>query len=199
MIQVGLSAHDIAIEPGGTGQLTITITNDQPNDDHVAVEIEGIDVEWYALPVPALNVAAGESQEARVLFRIAHTSECLAGTYPFVVKGRSMETGESGVQQAVLTIKPFSSLQIEMSPRRAASTFFRHASPIDVTVTNLGNHEETLDLYASDPEDACAYEFETNRITVRPGLAVTVPMPGALSSSSIRCANTSVSVSDANS
>lgn len=176
MIQVGLSAHDIAIEPGGTGQLTITITNNQPNGDHVAVEIEGIDVEWYALPVPSLNVAAGETQEARVLFRIAHTSECLAGTYPFVVKCRSMETGEAGVQQAVLTVKPFSSLQIELEPRRAASTFFRHASPIDVTITNLGNHDETLDLYASDPEDACAYEFETNRITVRPGLSVTVPM-----------------------
>ncbi|MCC6728298.1 MAG: hypothetical protein IT208_03065 [Chthonomonadales bacterium] len=176
MIRVELSAAEISIEPGNTAQLSVAITNRQEHDDHVSLEIEGIDVEWYALPVPALNVAAGETQSARVLFRIARSSECQAGTYPFVVRARGMESGESGVQQAALIIQPFSALQVEMNPRRASSTFLRHAQVFDVTIGNLGNRPETLDLYASDPEDACAYEYETDRVIIKPGHSETVPL-----------------------
>lgn len=176
MIQVELSAAEIPIEPGGTAQLTVSVLNKQAHDDHVFLEIEGIDVEWYALPVPALNIPAGECQSARVLFKVARSSECQSGTYPFLVRARGMESGESGVQQAVLILKPFSALQIELNPRRIASTFMRHATAVEVTVSNLGNREETLNLFASDPEDGCAYEFETDRITVKPGHSVTVPL-----------------------
>lgn len=176
MIQVELSAADVPIEPGGTAQLAVTITNKQAHDDHVFIEIEGIDVEWYALPVPAVNVAAGQSQVARVLFRIARSSQCQAGTYPFVVRARGMETGEAGVQQATLTIKPYSALQVELTPKRAASSFMRRAVPFDLRVSNLGNHEETLDLFASDPEDGCAYEFETDRLSLGPGKSQLVPL-----------------------
>ena len=176
MIQVELSAAEVPIEPGGTAQLAVTITNKQEHDDHVFIEIEGIDVEWYALPVPALNVAAGESQVARVLFKIARSSQSQAGTYPFVVRAGGMETGESGLQQATLTIKPFSALQVELTPKRASSSFMRKTVPFDLRVSNLGNREETLDLYASDPEDGCAYEFETDRITLGPGKTQAVPL-----------------------
>jgi hypothetical protein len=176
LIQVELSAAEIPIEPGGTAQLTVTVTNKQPHDDHLFLEIEGIDVEWYALPVPALNIAAGASQSARVLFKIARSSESRAGTYPFLVRARGMESGAAGVQQATLVIKPFSALQIELNPRRVTATFLRHSNIVEVTVSNLGNRDETLDLYSSDPEDACAYEFETDRITVKPGHSEVVPL-----------------------
>jgi hypothetical protein len=176
LILVELSATEIPIEAGGTAQLTVSITNKQDHDDHVFIEIEGIDVEWYALPVPAVNVAAGESQSARVLFKIARAAQSLAGTYPFIVRARGMESGESGIQQASLIVKPFSSLQVELSPRRAASTAMHHASVVEVRVSNQGNKDETLDLYASDPEDGCAYEFEKDRVTIKPGRSETVPL-----------------------
>ncbi len=169
MIQVDLSAAEVPVEPGGTAQLTVTITNRAAEDDHIFLEIEGIDVEWYAVPVPSFTIKAGQSQPARVLFRVARNSANIAGTYPFLVRARSMETGDAGVQQAALIVKPFSSLQIELVPKRAVSTFFRHGQLFEVIVTNGGNREETLDLYASDPEDGCAYEFDTDRITLPPG------------------------------
>ena len=176
MIQVELSSAEVPIEAGDTAQLAIKITNKQKQDDRVSIEIEGIDVEWYALPVPALNIAAGETQTARVLFKIGRSSQSLAGTYPFVIRIRGMESGETGIQQASLVVKPFSSLQVELSPRRAASTSFSHAAVVEVRVSNQGNKDETLDLYASDPEDGCAYEFERDRVTIKPGRSETVPL-----------------------
>jgi hypothetical protein len=176
LIEVELSAAEITIEPGGTAQLTITVHNRQEHDDHVSLEIEGIDVEWYALPVPTLNIPANTSQSARALFKIARASSSHAGTYPFLVRAKGMESGDSGVQQATLVITPFSSLQLELNPKRITSTVLHRTNVVDVTVTNLGNREETLDLYASDPEDACAYDFETDRVTVKPGHAESTPL-----------------------
>ena len=174
MIKVELSAAEITIEPGSTAQLTVTVTNEGAEPDHLFLEIEGIDVEWYALPVPSLTLAPGTSQTARVLFKVARASSSTAGTYPFIVRVRSMETGDSGVQPATLVVKPFNALQIELNPKRTASTFFRHAPSVDVVVSNLSNHEDTLDLFGSEPDDACAFEFEKERVTVKPGHTETV-------------------------
>ena len=106
LIEVDLSAAELAIEPGGRAQLTVTLHNRQPHDDHLFLEIEGIDVEWYALPVPAFNVPAGGTQTAQILFKIARSSESRADTYPFLVRARGMESGESGVHQGTL-VKTF--------------------------------------------------------------------------------------------
>ena len=176
MIQVELSTAEITIEPGSTVQLAITITNHQTHDDHIFIEIEGVDVEWYALPVSSMNLGVGTSQVIRALFKIQRTNSSLAGTYPFLVRARSMETGEAGIQQATLIVLPFSSLQVELSTRRVISTFFKHSHSIDVIVTNLGNHEESIDLYATDPDNSGAYEFEKDRLSLKPGHSETVAL-----------------------
>jgi hypothetical protein len=174
VIRVELSVSDVAIEAGQTAQLDVAVTNKQETDDNVAIEIEGLDVEWYALPVPSAHVAPGETRSLRVLFRVGRSTDVAAGTYPFVVRARGMESGESGIHQATLTIKPFSALQLELDPKRASSTLFSKAPVFDLRVTNMGNRSEELDLFASDSEDACAYEFESDRVTVKPGGTETV-------------------------
>jgi uncharacterized membrane protein len=176
LIEVALSASEIAIEPGGRAQLTITVENRQDHDDHVFIEIEGIDVEWYALPVSSFNLAAGGRHTAQVLFKIGRSSESRADTYPFLVRVKSMESGLSGVAQATLVVKPYSALQVEINPKRAVSSYFNHSAIVDVTVSNLGNIEETLDLYGSDPDDAFTYEFEPERVTVKPGHTEVLPV-----------------------
>ncbi len=176
MIRVDLSASEVPIEPGGTAQLEVTLSGAIDSADQVALEIEGIDMEWYAIPVSTVAVEPGGKGATRVLFKVSRSSEAHAGTYPFVVRATGMETGDTGVAQASLVVKPYSSLQIDMSPKRAVSSFFNRSNLFDVSVTNLGNKPETLDLFARDPEDACAYEFETDRVTVAPGHTSSVPL-----------------------
>ncbi|MBM3493826.1 MAG: hypothetical protein FJX72_05825, partial [Armatimonadetes bacterium] len=103
MIRVELSVSDVAIEAGQTAQLDVAVTNKQETDDNVALEVEGLDVEWYALPVPSALVAPGETRSLRVLFRVGRSTDVAAGTYPFVVRARGMESGQSGIHQATLT------------------------------------------------------------------------------------------------
>lgn len=173
-IVVTLSEPDVIVEPGTVTQLTVTILNQQEAPDRLSLEIEGIDVEWYAIPVPAVNLAAGAETALKVPFRVARSSSNRAGTYPFLVRVQAMETGEVGVAQASLNVKPYNALQAELNPKRIVSTFFHPLNDVEVTIANDGNVDETLDLFASDPDDGCAYEYDTDRITVKPGQTTTV-------------------------
>ncbi len=176
MIRVELSAAELTIEPGTTVQLTVTVTNGGDSADHLAFDVEGIDVEWYALPVPSILVEAGQTGSARILLKAPRSSECPAGTYPFIIRVRGMESGDNGLQQGTMVVKPFSSLLLEVNPKRSYSTYFSPVDTREVSIGNLGNHAETLDLHASDPEDACGYEFDQERVTVEPGHTETVQL-----------------------
>ena len=113
-IVVSLSTADIVIEPGSTAQLIVSMTIRQDQPDRLSIEVEGIDVEWYAIPVPAVNVAPGATVTERILFKVARNSANRAGAYPFLVRVQAQETGEVGVAQAALIVKPFSFLEVEL-------------------------------------------------------------------------------------
>ena len=173
-ISVTLSETDLVIEPGQTAQIVVTMTNRQEASDRLSIEVEGLDVEWYAIPVPAVNLSPGAQTSERVLFKLGRSSASRAGHYPFLVRVQAMETGEVAVAQAALAVKPFSDLQLELNSKRGLATFFRPLNEFEVTVANLGNAEETLDLYANDPDDECAYEFDTERLMLKPGQHETI-------------------------
>ncbi len=175
-IKVSLSASDITIEAGQVAQLVITMHNLQADPDRLTIEVEGIDVEWYMIPVPAVNVGPGAHTSERLLFKIARHSANLAGAYPFLVRVQAMETGEVGVAQATLTLKQFVALQVEINPKRALATFFNPLNDFDVTVSNQGNEHVNLQLFATDPDDKCAFEFDDDRLTLRAGQTEVVPL-----------------------
>lgn len=175
-IVVTLSEPDVVIEPGSVAKLVVTMANRQSTPDRLLVEVEGIDIEWYNIPVSAVNLAPGEQADERINFKVARNSENRAGSYPFVVRVKAMETGEVGEAQAMLMVKRFGSLQMEMEQRRALATFLRPLNDFELTLTNLGNAEERVELHASDPDDECAYEFDMDRIALKPGQSEMVPM-----------------------
>jgi hypothetical protein len=85
------------------------------------------------------------------------------------VRVRSLNSGEQRTIQGVLQVKPFHHLTMEISPKKGYVSPARKQNVFDVSLVNLGNTEQTLQLVGSDPEDACAYDFEHEQIAVAPG------------------------------
>ena len=175
-VVVTLSDTDITVDPGHVTRVTVDITNKQHELDRMLVDVEGIDIEWVNIPVPAVNIGAGEKGQVIINFRVGRTSENPAGSYPFVVKVQAMETGEVGLAQAILTVKEYRSLQLDMNPRRASATFTRPLNDFDIQVLNLGNVEQTVELTALDPDEECAFEFDMDRLNLRPGESTSIPL-----------------------
>ncbi len=159
----------VVVEPGGTGPLTIEVENTGAADDQVEVSVEGVDGEWIAIPVPMIKLKAGEKQSVKVFFKPPRLSESIAGNYPFVAKVRSLNDGDSRSVQGVLTIKPYFSLTLEVSPKKGFMSPTKRQNIFTVTLMNMGNSEHMVQLSADDPEDVCAYEFDEEQVTLGPG------------------------------
>jgi len=168
-IRVRLGQDEVQVEPGGSAQLLATVRNEGDAPDQVALEIEGVDAEWCAIPIPSFPLAPGEEVQERILIRPPRNTESRAGTYPILVRARSLENGGSGVAQASITIRPYSMLTLEIAPKRGIASPLRKRVPYELTLANYGNTEQTVQLHASDPEDEVVFELERERVPLAPG------------------------------
>ncbi|MBV6457992.1 MAG: hypothetical protein HONBIEJF_01113 [Fimbriimonadaceae bacterium] len=166
---VRLSEDQVLAEAGSTAPVNIEIANRSDDSDTFEISVEGVDPEWVAVPVPTLTIEPRDIQTEKVFFKTPRTSESSAGAYPFVLKVRSMTSGEVRSVQGVLQIKPFHHISLDLHPRRGKITPLSPEDHFQVTVMNLGNHDENVQLFASDPDDACSYQFEQEQVTVGPG------------------------------
>jgi len=166
---VRLGSDVTSLDAGTSVPLAIEIANRSDEADQFELEIEGIDPEWTAVPVPTFSVEAHEEQVERVFFKPPRESESLAGNYPFVVKLRSLVSGEVRTAQGLLEIKPYNHLSAEINPKRGSVTPVRKQEDFDLTIINLGNTSHTLQLFGNDPEDECTFSFEPEQVTIGPG------------------------------
>ncbi len=166
---VRLASDSIGVEAGVTTPLDIEISNRSEATDQYELSVEGIDPEWTAVPVPSFSISAHDIQTQKIFLKPPRSSESLAGNYPFVVKVRSLESGEVRQAQGVLEIRPYHHVSMEILPKKGIYTALRKQNSFRVTIMNLGNSEHTLQLFGSDPEDALTYELESEQVTVAPG------------------------------
>jgi hypothetical protein len=159
----------VVVEPGATAPLTIDVENLGDSSDQVEVSVEGVDGEWIAIPVPTINLKPGEKQSVKIFFKPPRISESIAGNYPFVAKVRSLNDGDLRSAQGVLTIKPYFSLTLEVSPKKGFMSPTKRQNIFSVSLVNMGNSEQMIQLMADDPEDVCTYEFDEEQVTLAPG------------------------------
>ncbi len=173
-IEIKVSHDEIKIEPGGTAQLQVELVNASDQPDTIGLEVEGLDYEWVAIPVPTITLAPRARGSEKILLKIPRRSESAAGAYPFVVRARSLETGDTAVAPVTLLVEPFAALSVELYPRRGVCTYWKPVSEFEVTVHNLGNTPLDVRLYANDPDDVGVYTFEREVLTLQAGASETV-------------------------
>ncbi len=164
------TASDVVlVDPGATIPVVITVVSRAIAQDRFELEVEGIDPDWKAIPVPVFNVEPNETHEERFFLKPPRSSESAAGDYPLVIKVRSLNSGEAKVVQAILRVKPFHHISIEILPKKGFVSPLRKQNYFTARVINLGNTEHSLQFIANDPEDACTFDFENEQTAVGPG------------------------------
>ncbi|KAA0240454.1 MAG: hypothetical protein QY327_10930 [Fimbriimonadaceae bacterium] len=166
---VRLGADLIAVEAGATLPLTVEIANRSDELDEFEISVEGVDPEWIAVPVPTFKADARDVHEERIFVKPPRVSESLAGNYPFVVRVRSLLSGEDRSAQGVISIKPYDHLSMELNPKKGVLSPWRKENLFQATLMNLGNSEHTVQLSGADTEDTLAFEFSADSVTIGPG------------------------------
>jgi hypothetical protein len=169
MFSLSLSKDHLRVEPGSAVTLAVVVHNRGDSADRYELDLTGLDGDWIAIPVPTFLLAPGEERTEKILIKPPRAAESKSGAYPFAVKVRSLESGEANEAPAVLDVEPFHLLSIEVEPKRGVAGFRKKQAAFAVTAINLGNTDQNLQMFADDPEDGCAYQFEHERIQLAPG------------------------------
>lgn len=172
--QVRLPHDLVRVEAGSKQPMAFEITHSGEQADTYEIVIEGLDVEWYSIPVGTVTVQPGETVKESIFLNPRRSSENVAGLYAFVIRVRSLETGEAVSTPASLQIEAFHHLSVDVQPKKGVLTPARKSCEFSVTVINLGNAEHTVQLTATDVDDQCAFEFDPPTVTVGPGQERTV-------------------------
>ena len=151
------------------GRFAVEVQNLSDEKVEFELSLEGLEHHWTAVPVPTFGIEPGETRVERFFLKPPRDSESAAGNYPFVVKVRSLDSGESDTAQGSLAINPFYHLSLDVNPKKAAVTPLKRVVETMVTVANLGNVEQSVQLFANDVDDSFAYEFENEHVTLGPG------------------------------
>ena len=173
---LSLATDVVEVEAGATTPVGLTVVNRGAATDRFEVEIEGIDPEWRFVPVPVFPVEPGESRSEKLFLKPPRLPESVSGSYPFVVRVRSLESGETRTAQALLNLQPFHHVTMEISPKKGVVSPTTRRNDFRLTVVNLGNSEHTMQLSAQDPEERCAYEFDEAGVVLAPGQGKEVEM-----------------------
>lgn len=166
---LGLAPDALDVEPGISSPLTIEVTNRSDRTVSFDIEVEGLDSQWVAIPVPTFRVDGNQTHTEKVFFKPPRESESVAGTYPFVVKVRSLETGEVRTAQGMLRINAYHHISMELQPKRGVYSPTTRQNIFTATIMNLGNAPHHLKFFASDPEDACTFHLSEEETSVGPG------------------------------
>lgn len=176
MVRLSLTESELAAQPGTAATVRLTLSNDSDRADRFELRLEGIDVEWVAMPVPTVPLGPGEQRTESILIKPPRSTESRAGRYPFTVSARSLETGEEVEALGFLDVEPFELITVEVEPKRGSAGYFRKQASFTVAVANLGNTDVNLQLFADDPEDACTYQYAQERISLNPGQQKNIPL-----------------------
>ncbi|HSI72560.1 MAG TPA: hypothetical protein VK934_05245, partial [Fimbriimonas sp.] len=72
---VQLTPDMTPVEPGSNTPISVLVVNRSDERDQFEMDIEGIDPEWKAVPVPVFSVEPNENHEEKVFFKPRRTSE----------------------------------------------------------------------------------------------------------------------------
>jgi hypothetical protein len=118
---VRISSDLVSVEAGATVPLGIEVANRSDEADRFEMEVEGLDPDWTAVPVPTFAADPRDIQTEKVFFKPPRVSESSAGTFPFVIRIRSLVSGEVRTAQGILEIKPYHHLSIAPCANRTNS------------------------------------------------------------------------------
>ncbi len=168
-ITLKLSSQRLEIEAGESVEVELQIENVGTDELTLGIEVEGLPDGWVAIPVPTVNVNPLQKITETITINTPRRPECLAKSYPFVVKACNIHDGYSIGEQANLVVKKFTALSVEVLPKKGVSHYIRPFTEFDTELCNLGNTEVRLKLNCRDNEDAGLYTFEQDTINLQPG------------------------------
>ncbi len=164
-----LPVRDVHVDPGATTTATMLVRNTGQVVDQFTIDIVGNCAEWTKVEPKVVNLLPGADVEVTITFAPAKSPQVAAGVVPFGVRVISREDPPgSTVAEGSVDVAAFSDVQIEIVPRQSKG---RRRGKHQIAIDNNGNQPTTVQVTATDEEEALDFGFDHSVATIEPGAA----------------------------
>jgi hypothetical protein len=167
-----LADPTLAVEPGGSVEVTATVYNGGSQVEEFAITIAGPTFRWATVEPEALTVYPGERAECVVRFALPRSPEVLGGRAPFTVRAAStVHPGLVAAGDGTLEIGAFRAVTAVLVPEQTSGwgpTVHR------LEVTNAGNVVEPVQVQvqAKDQDRQVSFDVPRGEVSAAPGRSV---------------------------
>ncbi len=164
-LNVDIQPGSLTVAPNAPPlQFMLTVHNGTTVVDQFRTAIEGLEEEWYTLPVAPISLFPGAREVIRI--PIQPPADGKAGDYPFrVIVTSTADQGLRSEVEAVVRIAANNQFEFDITPKKVIGRKGRFT----LTIRNTGNALLTATLEATDDEERCRYHFDTEDVQLEPG------------------------------
>src|SRR4051812_38192684 len=164
-----LPVRDLRVEPGATTTATMLVRNTGQVVDQFTIDVVGNCADWTKIEPKVVNLLPGADVEVTITFAPAKSPQVAAGVVPFGLRVISREDpAGSTVAEGSIDVAPFSDVQIELVPRQSKG---RRRGKHQLAIDNNGNQPASIQVTATDEEEALDFTMDHSAATIEPGAA----------------------------
>jgi len=165
-IEVTVAPITFTLTAGDTIEATATIRNLGQSVDQLTLSIDGLDPDWYTLPVSSVALFPNDQDNLKIILHPPKTAETKGGSYPFRINVISQENpDEKSVVALAIEIQAVPEVELNLSP----PTISGRKGTYQIIANNPGGRETTLRLTASDDRGRLRYNLHLESLTVPGG------------------------------
>ena len=165
-IELNADPLNVAMRGGDTAEVVASLRNLGQTVDQLIVSIDGLDQDWYSLPVSSVALFPNDKDNLKIILHPPRTAETEAGTYPFHIRVTSQEAPDEAITaELTLEIRALLEIELEISPQSIAG----RRGTYTIGMRNIAQQEAMLRLKASDAQGRLRYRLEPETLAMPGG------------------------------
>jgi uncharacterized repeat protein (TIGR01451 family) len=163
-VVITVTPQQLTVEAGDSVTATLSLLNQGFEPDYFSLSMTGIPNDWVSSLPSHIELMPGEQKVIAFTLDIPRSHQSRAGRHAITLTATSQRDPRQAAELKMnLTISPFSEFRAELQPRLQAGQVGR------ITISNLGNLQETFTVRLADIAGELAFEPVQAQIRIPEG------------------------------
>lgn len=162
-IEVAVASKSLVIQPGETVEAKVNLHNLGQSIDQLNLSVEGLDSDWYTLPVSSVALFPNDKDELKIVLNPPKEAQTKAGSYPFRLKVSSQANpDEMTVLDMVVAIQALPEIEINITP----TSIKGRRGVFKIEINNIWENETRLNFEIVDTSSALRYQIQPEALII---------------------------------
>lgn len=162
-VGVSVAPMSLSVAPGNSGQAVVTLRNSGQTVDQFTITVDGLDPQWYSLPVSSVALFPNDEDNLKVILQPPAVAS--SGSHQFSLKVASQENpAEPVTVNLSLRVEAAATVELQLLQISAGRKPHYH-----LVAVNPGTGEVALELKATSPDHRLRLSMKPQSLKVPGG------------------------------